>query len=208
MVIPVKPSEHKHWYELTKSWQLPPCWHGADTHSSTLREQLSPATATNVSKPRFWENDVKRVGACLLACESRLTVTDESSCFFIGKIGRGEFRECPVILHIWALEAFAVIFTGVLRTLIFVHLAVLALVTWKHGHSLTQPRWLPVWKASLYLHVKVCIVGKKRTVSHNHPIYWLLLELYGIACVSVCELAASKGTMMCCPDETHSCKVK
>lgn len=49
---------------------------------------------------------------------------------------------------------------------------------------------------------------KKRTVSHNHPIYWLLLELYGIVCVSVCELAASKGTMMCCPDETHSCKVK
>lgn len=45
---PMKPPAHKHWYRLGPSTQLPPFWHGFDTHSSMLSSHHVPGNKLHI----------------------------------------------------------------------------------------------------------------------------------------------------------------
>lgn len=89
-----------------------------------------------------------------LTGESWQTVADEASGLFKAEIGFAEFRQHPIVQDIGALKTLATILTGLLLTLIFIHLAMFTLVTWTDVHTCTS---LTIFSKCVYsTHIHVC----------------------------------------------------
>ena len=140
-----------------------------------------------------------------LTGESWQTVADEASCLFIAEICIAEFRQRPVVQDIWALETLAIILTGMLRTLIYIHLAVLSFITWTDAQTcqrlifflksvfmqhLQAPKYVDHILSSLRGQLHFWIIAVKNNITFPLPVVlfvkilcWCELQSFGDVCL-------------------------